>query len=110
MGVFGINTSGQVLYRRGTHKNQFNAGSDWQLLESSDTWTYISSGLTEVLCINDADEIFFLENIELQGDDISFTWTKMEDWMWKNQISANGGNSCQFHIRQPPLIMWANIL
>ena len=94
--MFGINPSGNAFYLRGTYKNPFSLGKDWQRLESANTFKSISSGLKDVLCTTASDEVFVLENIELNGNDISFTWKKIAGSI--KHISASGGNYCQSHI------------
>ena len=97
LGVFGINPSGNAFYLRGSYKNPFALGKDWQRLESANTFHSISAGLKDVVCTTASNEVFVLENIELTGNgDISFTWKKIAGSI--KQISASGGNSCQFHI------------
>ena len=95
LGVFGVNPSGNAFYLRGTYKNPFSPGTDWQRLESPNTFKSISPGLKDVLCTTTSDEVFVLENIELKGD-ILFTWKKIDGSI--KHISASGGNYCQSHI------------
>lgn len=89
MGVFGIDANGTVHYRQGTFNNPLSSGTGWQHLKSKNLKS-ISSGLTSVFGVNESDEIFRMENIELDGVDISFTWAPLAGDL--KQISASGGN------------------